>query len=151
MLAFLVLLLAGIVMAQDDFSATSNNAVIELCKGSTFIDSISIFNSNDVSAYFTVYPTGEASTWNTITPSSFMLEPYQSQLIQNFITPSVDAEGEYELQVEITANGRITKLLKQTVIIACDSADGVKYPLEALKIREFTIEHTGQTVAWIGI
>jgi Flp pilus assembly protein TadB len=117
-------LIVPVYAKQIDFSATVDYSMIEICKGSTFIDKISLFNSNDIPLLFTLTKTGDAARWSTIMPDSFVLEPYSSISVEDFLTVPLSAEGSYDLNIEINADNNIKKILEQTIIVkSCNNIE----------------------------
>jgi len=111
---FLLLLLINIVNAKEDFTASSSRSV-ELCPCSNQAYSVTVQNTGSVQNSYTVLASGDAAEWITFNPSRFVLNPGQKGSSFVFVNSVCNIEGDFDLDIFITTNNGLTKVVKQVL------------------------------------
>jgi len=96
---------------EDDFLLSSNNAVIEACTCSTFLDIVTVKNTGNVLGVYTI---GSDSKYVIPYPGSFILEPNQEIRLLNYISVPCSAR-DFDFKVVVSTNRGLQKVMKQFV------------------------------------
>jgi uncharacterized membrane protein len=113
-LFLLLVLLIGLVNAQEDFTASSLPS-IELCPCSNQAYAVTIENTGTVASSYEVLASGTAVGWVNFNPDKFILSPGQKGSFFVFVNSDCNIEGDYELEIFITTTNGVTKVIKQVL------------------------------------
>ena len=108
------ILLLPSLLAQD-FNVEVTSDSVETCKGAQRVEIIRVSNTGSVPYLFTISGKGVASSFTGYAPSSFVLEPGQSQDVYMHILPPIDARKSYVLTTVLTTNTGLVKTIEQNV------------------------------------
>ena len=112
---FLVLvLLIGLVNAQEDFTATAKNSV-ELCPCSNQAYIVTVENTGTIAGSYKVLADEYMAEWVNFNPREFVLNPGQKGSFYVFVNSVCNVEGNYDLEIFITTNNGLTKVIKQVL------------------------------------
>ncbi|MAE42641.1 hypothetical protein CMO93_02630 [Candidatus Woesearchaeota archaeon] len=113
----LLLLLINFVNAQEDFTASTLPSV-ELCPCSNQGYAVVVQNTGSIANSYTLLAGGDAAGWVTFNPKSFVLAPGQSGSFFVYVDSICNIEGHSGLEIFITTNNGLTKVVKQTLKIS---------------------------------
>ena len=111
----LLVLLISLVNAQEDFVASSKKGSVELCPCSNQAYSITIQNTGSTASSYTVLAGGSAVEWVNFNPSKFILNPNEKGSFFVFVNSRCNIEGDYDLEIFVTTNNGLTKVIRQTL------------------------------------
>lgn len=104
-----------IANANAEFYVNTNLTTNAVCPASTIIISTAV--SSTTAGSFSVTQAGSASSFATTVPVGFYLEPYQTQVIYTYITPSTKiSPGLYNVEIKVS-DGTTVKTAKQEVVV----------------------------------
>jgi len=130
--SFLLLILSvSLVNAQEDFIATSVPSV-ELCPCSNQAYAVAIQNTGSVASSYSVLASGSAAEWVIFSPNRFILNPGEKGSLFVFVNSECNIEGDYDLEIFITTNNGLTKVIKQVL----EFSQCYDYSLEQGKVIE---------------
>jgi len=110
----LLVLLINVVSAQEDFTATSSRSV-DLCPCSNQGYAVTVQNTGTTPSSYNVLASGDAAEWATFNPSKFVLNPGQKGSFFVFVNSACNIEGNFDLELFITTNNGLTKVIKQVL------------------------------------
>jgi uncharacterized membrane protein/Na+-transporting methylmalonyl-CoA/oxaloacetate decarboxylase gamma subunit len=113
-LFLLLVLLIGLVSAQEDFTATSSRTV-ELCPCSNQAYAVTVENTGTTASSYTILASGVAKEWVTFNPDKFVLNPGQKGSFYVIVNSDCNVKGNYGLEIFIITNNRLTKVVKQVL------------------------------------
>ncbi|MCK4859552.1 MAG: hypothetical protein KAS87_03220, partial [Candidatus Omnitrophica bacterium] len=113
-LFLLLVLLIGLVNAQEDFTAASLPSV-ELCPCSNQAYTVAVENTGTAAGSYKVLADGDAAEWVNFNPSRFVLNPGQKGSFLVFVNSVCNIRGDYGLDIFITANSGLTKVIRQVL------------------------------------
>jgi len=116
LLLFIITLVSsvGIVNAQEDFTASSSKSV-ELCPCSNQAYTVTVENTGTIASSYRVLANGAAKEWVTFDPGKFILNPGQKGAFSVIVNSICNIEGDYDLELFITTNSGLTKVIKQAL------------------------------------
>ena len=115
---FLMLVLSiNFVNAQEDFTASSLPSV-ELCPCSNQGYAVTVENTGSIANSYTLQAGGDAAEWITFNPKNFVLNSGERGNFFVYVNSECNIEGSNNLEVFITTNNGLTKLVKQTLKIS---------------------------------
>lgn len=113
--AFTALLIAN---ATAEFYVNTNLTTNTVCPASTILISTAV--SSTSAGSFSVTQAGSASNFGTTVPVGFYLEPYQTQVIYTYITPSTKiSPGIYTLEIKVSDGSTVRTVSQQIVVENC--------------------------------
>lgn len=126
-IVIMMLVLIGIFSASFSFafSATSQQSTLYVCKGGTAQDIISVYNNNPEQIFINVNQ-GDSltSTWSKVAPHQLNLGPFESTTFTHFITPPINAKGEYDSEILLVGHdGEALSLPQKIVVDDCLNMD----------------------------
>ena len=141
-LVFLVLLTQ---LVSADFVGSSTQSAIDVCSCATAEDTIYVKNTGSTIAY---YMLSNNLDWVTQYPSSFIINPGETQSVKSFVSPSCSFTGDTTLVTEIVAD--TTKTLRQKISVnKCNNLNlqiieqsKESCPCQPL-IYKFSVQNTG--------
>jgi PGF-pre-PGF domain-containing protein len=136
--AFLFLLVISSAVAVEDFTATGTGRILgTACSPAE--GEITVFNTGTQQSVFELIAEGPASEWALFVPESFVLNPGQSQKVQEFFALPCDAEDAYldvaiateelelvlsqDVVVQTANNLALTPVVYSQTVLPCDPAD----------------------------
>jgi len=136
--AFLFLLVISSVAAVEDFTATGTGRILGYAC-SPAEGEITVFNTGTQQSVFELIAAGPASDWALFVPQSFVLNPGQSQNVQEFFAIPCDAQDAYldvaiateelelvlsqDVVVQTANNLALTPVVYSQTVLPCDPAD----------------------------
>ena len=96
---------------DDDFLLSSNNAAINACACSTFLDFITVENIGNVPSAYTI---SSDSSFVNLYPGSFTLEPNQKIKLLNYVRVPCNV-NDFNFNVLVATNRGLQKVMKQSV------------------------------------
>ena len=113
--AFAVLLIANAHNVNAEFYVNTNLTTNAVCPASTILISTAV--SSTTAGSFSVTQAGSANNFATTVPVGFYLEPYQTQVIYTYITPSTKiSPGLYNMEIKVS-DGTTVKTVKQEIVV----------------------------------
>lgn len=122
LLCSLFLILSNIINADivvnkykivDDFLLSSNNAVIEACACTTFLDIVTVKNTGNVLGVYTI---SSDSKYISLYPGNFILEPNQEVRLLNYISVPCSAK-DFDFNIVVSSQRGLQKVMKQHVVV----------------------------------
>ena len=110
----LFVFLVSLANAQEDFTATSSPS-IELCPCSNQAYTVTVENTGTVASLYKVLAGSDIAKWVNFNPSRFILNPGQKGSFFVFVNSDCNIEGDYDLEIFITTNNGLTKVIKQVL------------------------------------
>ena len=110
----LLVLLIGLVNAQEDFAATSLPS-IELCPCSSQAYTVTVENTGTAATSYTVLASATVAEWIKFNPDKFILNPGQKGNFFVIVNSDCNIEGNYDLEIFITTTNGLTKVIKQVL------------------------------------
>ena len=114
---FLFILLISIVSAQEDFTASTKSSV-ELCPCSNQAYTVTVENAGSTASSYAVLASGDAAEWVTFSPDKFLLAAGQKGSFSVSVNSECNIKGDYDLEVFITTNNGLTKVVNQVLNFA---------------------------------
>jgi PGF-pre-PGF domain-containing protein len=108
------LLVLSTVLAAEDFTAAGTGRIATFAC-SPALGQVTVYNTGDVPSFYELTAEGDAKEWVAFEPQSFMLNPGQSQIVNEFFSIPCDAE-DAALDVTI-ATAELELVLSQELII----------------------------------
>jgi hypothetical protein len=121
----LLVLLIGLVNAQEDFTASTKSS-IELCPCSNQAYIVTVENTGTVASLYRVLANKNMAGWVNFNPDRFVLSPGQKGSFYVIVNSDCNIEGEHELKIFIATNNGLAKVIKQ----ALKFSDCYDYSLE---------------------
>ena len=101
---------------------------LEACYGTKLSTEFVFNNSKTVTQYYALQKSGAASTWATLTPVTFALEPGESRVVVAFIrVPKKIPEGVYDLIVKAATSDGV---IEESVGLSVGSCHAVRIVLD---------------------
>ena len=113
---FFLLLLINVAYAQEDFTA-STLPTVELCPCSNQAYAVTVQNTGQIPNSYIVIASGDASGWVNVQPSKFTLQPGAAGSFNVIVNSACNIKGNVDLELFITTNNGLTKLVKQVLKI----------------------------------
>ncbi len=102
-------------LALADFSAFSSQGTINLCKGDTYVDEITIKNDKNIPKIFNIEQTNEdLYSYTTVFPNRLALDSFEKGTVYQVFSPRIKSLDYYQSKVIIESDGK-KKLLKQDI------------------------------------
>jgi Na+-transporting methylmalonyl-CoA/oxaloacetate decarboxylase gamma subunit len=139
-LFFLFILLISIVSAQEDFTASTKGSV-ELCPCSNQAYTVNVENTGSIAGSYAVLASGDVVEWVTFSPDKFVLAPGQKGSFFVSVNSECNIKGDYDLEIFITANNGLTKVVNQVL----DFAECYDYSLEQGEV----IDNIGESARFL--
>jgi uncharacterized membrane protein len=121
-LVFVFLLIISFVNAQSDFNIISDPK-IELCPCSNQAYNILLQNTGSSSSNYKISESGQAADWVSISPSGLTLNPGTATNLQVNVNSPCDAQGDFDLETFVTADGLTKKITQDLNFLACYDYD----------------------------
>jgi hypothetical protein len=108
----LFFLFSGLVIAQEDFSATSVPSV-ELCPCSNQAYTVTVQNTGTTESIYRVLANNELSDWITFNPSRFVLSPGQKGSFSVVVNSACNIKDSFDLEIFVATDTGLVKVLNQ--------------------------------------
>ncbi|RLE41728.1 hypothetical protein DRJ48_05010 [Candidatus Woesearchaeota archaeon] len=115
---------ASPVQFSADFSAYTYERKYETCSCRDIEYNITVVNTGDFVAAFTLYQSGYLAKYATIVPNSFVLEPKQTAIARVFVRVPCNIKGRFPLKTIIANDMNVMKSFTQYFLVkACSNID----------------------------
>ena len=104
-----------VIQVEEDFTATSTNAAIDICVLAEQHDIIEVTNTGGFLSDYTLTLEGSASKYVSSVPNRFSLMPGETTHIINYFRFPRTAKGKYDLKVNIKTSAGLEKEFIQKV------------------------------------
>jgi len=110
----LLLLIANIASAQEDFTASSIPSA-ELCPCSSQAYAVTVQNTGTTASSYEVLASGSAAQWVAFKPSKFSLNPGQKGSFLVYVNSACNIKGGYNLSIFIKTGKGLAKAINQNL------------------------------------
>lgn len=116
----IIILLCISTVTATSFTATTNKNTASICPSNTLIQTFTIQNTGTQKQEYTFSESGSASSFSTIVPVGYILNPQESKTIYIYITPpKTTLPGTYDLNIIINNKQSTKELTFLTTINDC--------------------------------
>jgi len=113
----LIFLIINAVYAKEDFYASASPS-LELCPCSNQAYSITVQNIGDEVSSYEIIAGGDAAGFVSFQPNKFALGPGEGGSLLAIVNSECNVKGNFNLEIYITTNKGLTKLIKQGLKIS---------------------------------
>jgi hypothetical protein len=123
-IVFSILIVLLAILAASACLAT---APLKSCGCEIVRNPITVVNSGDTTAIFTIHQTGTAASWSTLTETGIVLGPKDSKVVDSFIKPACNIKGVFGLTTDVSSTNSRGTIYQDVIVGSCLATGGNIY------------------------